>query len=213
MLMPKRINPKKRKAHRGRMRGRATGGFKIDFGEFGIQAEEPCWLSNRQIEAARISITRFMRRGGKVWIRVFPDKPFTKKPAETRMGSGKGSPEGWVAVVKPGRVIFEMAGVPEDVAKEAARRAIHKLPIDARFVTRRDFADIYTEKDLARFAIADESMEAKRLAKLGLGTDGEEEPSEVVEIVDEPIEAPIVDEPAAEESEERTGEEVSDEGA
>jgi len=178
MLMPKRVDPHKRKAHRGRRTGRASGGNKIDFGEFGIQAMQPCWLSNRQIEAARISITRFMRRGGKVWIRIFPDKPFTKKPAETRMGSGKGSPEGWVAVVKPDRIIFEMAGVTEEVAKEASRRAIHKLPIHARFVTRRDFADMYSEKDLERFRLADELLAQKKADRLALGyTDEEEEPS------------------------------------
>jgi large subunit ribosomal protein L16 len=121
------------------MTGMASGAIKIDFGEFGIQALEPCWLTNRQIEAARIAMTRYIKRGGKVWIRVFPDKPYTKKPAETRMGSGKGAPEGWVAVVKRGRILFEMAGVEESVAREALRRAMHKLPIDTRFVTRRDF--------------------------------------------------------------------------
>jgi large subunit ribosomal protein L16 len=145
MLMPKRVDPHKRKQHRGRMTGRASGSNKVDFGEYGIQAMAPCWMTNRQIEAARIAITRYLRRGGKVWIRIFPDKPFTKKPAETRMGSGKGSPEGWVAVVKPGRMLFEIAGVTEEVAKEASRRAIHKLPIHARFVTRRDFEGLYKE--------------------------------------------------------------------
>lgn len=137
--MPKRPVKDHRKQHRGRMTGMASGAIKIDFGEFGIQALEPCWLTNRQIEAARIAMTRYIKRGGKVWIRVFPDKPYTKKPAETRMGSGKGAPEGWVAVVKRGRILFEMAGVEESVAREALRRAMHKLPIDTRFVTRRDF--------------------------------------------------------------------------
>jgi large subunit ribosomal protein L16 len=143
MLMPKRV--KYRKVHRGRRTGKATGSYKIDFGEFGLQAMGACWLTNRQIEASRIAMTRYIRRGGKVWIRVFPDKPYTKKPAETRMGSGKGNPEGWVAVVKPGRILFEMSGVPEVTAREAIRRAIHKLPIRARFVTRRDFAKLYEE--------------------------------------------------------------------
>ncbi len=147
MLMPKRV--KHRKQHRGRMKGKASGGNKIDFGEYGLQALQPCWLTNRQIEAARIAITRYIRRGGKVWIRVFPDKPFTKKPAETRMGSGKGSPEGWVAVVKPGRMLFELRGVSEEVAKEAVRRAIHKLPIRARFVSRKDFEHLYTDEQRA----------------------------------------------------------------
>jgi large subunit ribosomal protein L16 len=150
MLMPKKVDPRKRKQHRGRMKGRAGSGNKLDFGEYGIQALQPCWMTNRQIEAARIAITRFIRRGGKVWIRVFPDKPVTKKPAETRMGSGKGNPEGWVAVVKPGRILFEVAGVPAATAKEACRRAAHKLPIKARFVTREDFMDRYSEEDLAR---------------------------------------------------------------
>ncbi len=139
MLMPKRV--KHRKVARGRRKGMAKGGTKIDFGDFGIQALEPAWITNRQIEAARVAMTRYVKRGGKVWIRVFPDKPFTKKPAETRMGSGKGSPEGWVAVVKPGRILFEMAGVPVDVAREAMRRASHKLPIKVKFVTRHDFPD------------------------------------------------------------------------
>lgn len=139
MLMPKRV--KRRKVSRGRMRGLAKGGAKLDFGEFGIQALDPAWITNRQIEAARIAMTRHIRRGGKIWIRIFPDKPYTKKPAETRMGSGKGSPEGWVAVVKPGRVLFEMSGVSEDVAKEAMRLAAHKLPIRTKFITRHDMPD------------------------------------------------------------------------
>src|SRR5688572_32795374 len=134
MLMPKRV--KHRKVARGRMKGMAKGGAKLDFGEYGIQALDPAWITNRQIEAARIAMTRHIRRGGKIWIRVFPDKPFTKKPAETRMGSGKGAPEGWVAVVKPGRVLFEMSGVTEELAREAMRLAAHKLPIDVRFLVR-----------------------------------------------------------------------------
>ena len=135
MLMPKRV--KYRRVHRGRRRGAPSGGQHVDFGEYALQAMEVCWMTNNQIEAARIAMTRKIRRGGKIWIRVFPDKPFTKKPAETRMGKGKGAPEGWVAVVKPGRILFEMAGVAEDLAKEAMRLAAHKLPIATRFVTKR----------------------------------------------------------------------------
>lgn len=134
MLMPRRI--KHRKQHRGRRQGLAKGGTQVHFGDFGLQALEAAWITNRQIEAARVAITRHVRRGGRVWINIFPDKPYTKKPAETRMGSGKGNPEGWVAVVKPGRVMFELTGVPEEVAKEAMRLAGHKLPIKTRFVTR-----------------------------------------------------------------------------
>ena len=134
MLMPKKT--KHRKQHRGRMRGMSKGGTSIHFGDFGLQALEPGWVTNRQIESARVAITRHVRRGGRVWINIFPDKPYTKKPAEVRMGSGKGNPEGWVAVVKPGRVMFELTGVPEDVAKEAMRLAGHKLPIKSRFVKR-----------------------------------------------------------------------------
>jgi large subunit ribosomal protein L16 len=134
MLLPKRV--KYRKVHRGRMKGRAMRGNLVSDGEFGIIAEEPCWITSNQIEAARVALTRYVKRGGKVWTKIFPDKPVTKKPAETRMGSGKGSPEFWVAVVKPGRVLFEMAGVTEDQAKEALRLAAHKLPIRCKFVTR-----------------------------------------------------------------------------
>ncbi|MBE3556408.1 MAG: 50S ribosomal protein L16 [Firmicutes bacterium] len=134
MLMPKRT--KYRKVQRGRMKGKAKAGTEINFGEWGLIALGSAWITNRQIEAARIAITRHVRRGGKLWIRIFPDKPITKKPAETRMGSGKGNPEGWVAVVKPGRVMFELAGVPDDVAKEALRLASHKLPIKCKIVQR-----------------------------------------------------------------------------
>lgn len=134
MLMPKRV--KRRKQHRGRRAGKASGGTTVSFGEFGLQAMESCWMTANQIEAARIAINRYIRRGGKIWIRIFPDKPFTKKPAETRMGSGKGAPEGWVAVVKPGRILFELAGVEEDKAREAMRLASHKLPIATRFIKR-----------------------------------------------------------------------------
>ena len=133
-MMPKRT--KFRKMQRGRMRGAAYRGSKISFGEFGLQAEAPAWITNRQIEAARRAITHKIRRGGKVWIRIFPDKPVTKKPAETRMGSGKGSVDHWVAVVKPGRILFEIAGIKEEAAVEAMRLASHKLPIDTRFMRR-----------------------------------------------------------------------------
>ena len=134
MLMPKRT--KHRKVHRGRRTGMAKRGTKVNFGEFGLQALEEAWITARQIEAARITISRTIKRGGKVWITIFPDKPVTMKPAETRMGSGKGNPEFWVAVVKPGRVLFELAGVPEELARDAFRRAGHKLPIKTRFLTR-----------------------------------------------------------------------------
>lgn len=132
MLSPKKITW--RKTQRGRMRGMATRCNKISFGEFGLQSMQPGWIDNRQIEAARIAMTRFIKRGGKIWIRVFPDKPYTKHPAESRMGKGKGAPEGWVAVVKPGTVMFEMAGVKSDIAKEAFRLAAQKLPVQARFI-------------------------------------------------------------------------------
>ena len=134
MLMPRKV--RHRKVQRGRTKGTAKGGTKIAFGDFGIQALEPGWLTARQIEAARIAMTRKIKRGGKVWINVFPDKPITQKPAETRMGSGKGSPEWWIANVKPGRVMFELSGVSEPLARQAMRRAQHKLPIKTRFVTR-----------------------------------------------------------------------------
>jgi len=134
MLMPKRV--KYRKQMRGRMKGKAQRGAQVSFGEYGLQALEPCWMTSRQIESARRAIVRYIRRGGKVWIRVFPDKPVTARAAETRMGSGKGAVDHWVAVVKPGRVIFEMAGVPEETAKEALRLASHKLPIKTQFVRR-----------------------------------------------------------------------------
>jgi len=136
MLMPKRV--KWRKVQRGNMRGNAKGGTKVSFGDFGLQAMEPAWITARQIEAARIAMTRKIRRGGKVWVNIFPDKPITQKPAETRMGSGKGNPEFWVAVVRPGRVMFELSGVPEDLAREAMRVAGHKLPIKTKFVKREE---------------------------------------------------------------------------
>ena len=136
MLLPKRV--KHRKQHRGRMTGRAMRGNRIAHGDFGLVALEPAWITNRQIEAARIAMTRYIKRGGQVWIQIFPDKPITAKPAETRMGSGKGSPEYWVAVVKPGRVMFEVAGVPEETAREALRLAMHKLPCKCKIVSRAD---------------------------------------------------------------------------
>ncbi|MBI2264362.1 MAG: 50S ribosomal protein L16 [Armatimonadetes bacterium] len=134
MLMPKRV--KYRKIQRGNMKGKATRGNALSFGEFGLQTLEPAWITDRQIEAARIAMTRFIKRGGKVWIRIFPDKSVTKKPAETRMGSGKGAPEYWVAVIRPGRVLFELAGVTEAVAREAMRLAAFKLPVTTRFIMR-----------------------------------------------------------------------------
>ena len=134
MLMPKRV--KRRKQMRGRLKGRALRGNKITYGEYGIVALEPSWITSNQIEAARIAMTRYIKRGGQVWIKIFPDKPITAKPAETRMGSGKGSPEYWVAVVKPGRVMFELGGVPEETAREALRLATHKLPIKCKIVSR-----------------------------------------------------------------------------
>lgn len=134
MLMPKRV--KRRKQFRGRMKGQATRGNTVTYGEYGIVALEPSWVKSNQIEAARIAMTRYIKRGGKVWIKIFPDKPVTEKPAETRMGAGKGSPEYWVAVVKPGRVMFEIAGVSEEVAREALRLAIHKLPMKCKIVSR-----------------------------------------------------------------------------
>ena len=136
MLSPRRT--KFRKQHRGRMRGNANRGNTINFGDFALQAVEPCWITSRQIEAARRAITRYVRRGGKLWIRLFPDKPVTMRPAETRMGSGKGNPEFWVAVVKPGRIMFEIAGIPEETAKEAMRLAAQKLPIKTKFITREE---------------------------------------------------------------------------
>lgn len=134
MLMPKRV--KYRRVHRGRMTGKALRGNSISYGDYAIQALEPCWMTANQIESARRAMTRYIKRGGKIWIKVFPDKPVTKKPAEVRMGSGKGAPEYWVAVVKSGRVLFEMSGVPVDVAREAMRLAAHKLPVKTKFITR-----------------------------------------------------------------------------
>ena len=158
MLVPKRV--KHRKVQRGSMKGRAKGGTRLNHGTWGIQALEAHWITNRQIEAARIAMTRYMKRGGRVYITIFPDKPITKKPAETRMGSGKGNPEEWVAVVKPGRVMFEIAGVPEDVAREALRLAQHKLPIKTKILV----ADDAEERAEAEME-AEEALEAKWAAE------------------------------------------------
>ena len=136
MLLPKSV--KYRRVHRGRMKGQATRGTTVTYGDFGLQALEPAWITSNQIEAARIAMTRYIKRGGQVWIKIFPDKPITEKPAETRMGSGKGSPEYWVAVVKPGRVMFEIGGVPEELAREAMRLAAHKLPVKCKFVCKEE---------------------------------------------------------------------------
>ena len=144
MLMPKRV--KRRRVHRGSMAGKAQKGNTITYGDYGLVALEPAWITSNQIEAARIAINRSVRRGGKVWIKIFPHKPVTQKPAETRMGAGKGSPEYWVAVVKPGRVMFELAGVSEEKAREAMRLASHKLPVKTKFVTRRDFEEMGGEE-------------------------------------------------------------------
>ena len=148
MLMPKKV--KYRKQQRGRRRGKAWRGGELSFGEYGLKALEPAWITDRQIEASRVAITRFIKRGGKLWIRIFPDKPFTKKPAETRMGKGKGAPERWVAVVKPGRVMFEMAGVDLATASEAMELAAHKLPIHTQFVTRAGASDAASDIEKLR---------------------------------------------------------------
>jgi len=143
MLMPKRV--KRRKQHRGRMTGKANKGNVIAYGEYGLVAMEPSWITSNQIEAARVAMTRYIKRGGQVWVNIFPHKPITKKPAETRMGSGKGSPEYWVAVVKPGRVLFEMAGIPEEVAREALRLAANKLPIKCKFMKKEEATAVKAE--------------------------------------------------------------------
>ena len=170
MLMPKRV--KRRKLHRGRMTGKATRGNKLAYGDYGLVAVEPCWITNNQIEAARVAMTRFTKRGGMVWINIFPHKSVTKKPAETRMGSGKGSPEKWVAVVKPGRVLYEIAGIPEDVAREALRLGMHKLPCKCKVIKRdvivpRKFkvkAEPTVEKAAAAAATADKAAAADKPA-------------------------------------------------
>jgi len=174
MLMPKRT--KYRKQFRGKMKGKSNKGNKIAHGQYGLVALEPAWITNRQIEAARIAMTRYIRRGGQVWIKIFPDKPVTAKPAETRMGSGKGSPEYWVAVVKPGRVLFEMAGVPREIAVEAMRLAGHKLPIKTKFIENEGQGDVYVPvvnetladaKKAAHAAAVEEMHEAEAKAEEG----------------------------------------------
>jgi large subunit ribosomal protein L16 len=160
MLMPKRV--KYRRQHRGHRRGKALSGNTLNFGDYGLQALESCWMTANQIEAARIAMTRHIKRGGKIWIRVFPDKPYTKKPAETRMGSGKGAPEGWVAVVKPGRMLFEMKGVNEELAREAMRLASHKLPIDVKFIVRGQ--EVHTTEDADDAPIASDSGETQMMS-------------------------------------------------
>ena len=166
MLMPRRV--KHRKVQRGSMKGKAKGGTKLNFGSYGIQALEPHWITNRQIEAARIAMTRHMKRGGRVWITIFPDKPITEKPAETRMGSGKGNPEEWVAVVKPGRIMFEIDGVTPEVAREAMRLAINKLPIKCKMVFREDAAEhaaAFAEEHAAEFKAAAAAAAAEEAAE------------------------------------------------
>ena len=140
MLMPKKV--KHRKTHRGRRTGKAKGGYTVDFGEFGLKSLEACWMTSRQIEAARVAMTRYVKRGGKIWIRVFPDKPITRKPAETRMGKGKGAPESWVSVVKPGRMLFEIEGVSEEMAREAMRLGANKLPMKTKFISRHEMEGV-----------------------------------------------------------------------
>jgi large subunit ribosomal protein L16 len=172
MLMPKRV--KYRKQFRGRMTGKATRGNTVTYGQFGLQAQEPGWITSNQIEAARIAINRYLRRGGKVWIKIFPDKSVTSKPAETRMGSGKGSPDYWVAVVKPGRVLFEVAGINEEMAREALRLAMHKLPVRCKFVVSEHK---FTAEEIAKFAeevpqdILEEEAEAEAEETAGEAVD------------------------------------------
>ncbi len=158
MLMPKRV--KRRKQFRGRMTGKAHRGNTITYGEFGIVAMEPAWITSNQIEAARVAMTRFIKRGGKVWVKIFPDKPVTEKPAETRMGSGKGSPEYWVAVVKPGRVMFELGGVAEDLSREALRLASHKLPIKCKIISRQELAELVALQESGRLKAGGVSNES-----------------------------------------------------
>ena len=158
MLMPKRV--KRRRVHRGRMKGIATKGNAISYGQYGLVATQPAWITSNQIEAARIAMTRYIKRGGHVWIKIFPHKPVTEKPAETRMGSGKGSPEYWVAVVKPGRVMFEIAGVSEEVAREALRLASHKLPIKCKIAINKDFdAAAFAKQSFKKKAVTEEAVE------------------------------------------------------
>jgi large subunit ribosomal protein L16 len=159
MLAPKRV--KYRRMHRGHRRGKASGGTEINFGDFALVAQESCWMTANQIEAARRAMTRHIKRGGKIWIRIFPDKSYTKKPAETRMGSGKGAPDGWVAVIKPGRILFEMAGVSEELAKEAMRLAQHKLPIATKFIVRGDEPALANRNKVEAPATTEETTDAE----------------------------------------------------
>ncbi len=175
MLMPKRV--KYRRQHRGRMKGKASRGNKVAYGQYGLQALEPHWITSNQIEAARVAINRYLRRGGKVWINIFPDKPITAKPAETRMGSGKGSPEYWVAVVKPGRVMFELAGVSEKIAREAFRLATHKLPIKTRFV----YSDHkLTEEELEKYSEVQADVVEQLEEEEDMAAEASEEAAEAV---------------------------------
>lgn len=168
MLMPKRV--KRRRVHRGRMKGRAMKGNTVSYGEFGLVATQPAWITSNQIEAARVAMTRYIKRGGHVWIKIFPHKPVTEKPAETRMGSGKGSPEYWVAVVKPGRVMFEIAGVSEELAHEALRLAAYKLPIKCKIIRNEAFdAEAFSHMSFKEKPVAEDAAE---------GTDGERDESE-----------------------------------
>lgn len=184
MLMPKRV--KYRKQHRGRMKGKALRGNKVSYGEYGLQALEPHWITGNQIEAARIAINRYLRRGGKVWIKIFPDKPITAKPAETRMGSGKGAPDDWVAVVKPGRILFELAGIPERTAREAFRLATHKLPIKTRFV----IGDVeLTEEELAKFSEVQAEVVEQLEEEAEMAAEAAEESADVEEVEAEDVEA------------------------
>ena len=183
MLMPKRV--RRRKVQRGRMKGVATRGNTITYGDYALQALEPSWITSNQIEAARIAMTRYSKRGGKVWIKIFPDKPVTSKPAETRMGSGKGSPEYWVAVVKPGRVLFEIAGVTEDVAREAMRLASHKLPCKTKFIKREFIANtesVETE-ELSADSVNEDTATANEVADIT--TDDETVDSAAIDVADE----------------------------
>lgn len=184
MLMPKRT--KYRKPHRLSYEGRSNQGREVTFGEFGLVAESGAYISNRQIEAARVAMTRHMRRGGKVWIKIFPDKPITAKPAETRMGSGKGAPDDWVAVVKPGRILFELAGIPERTAREAFRLATHKLPIKTRFV----IGDVeLTEEELAKFSEVQAEVVEQLEEEAEMAAEAAEESADVEEVEAEDVEA------------------------
>lgn len=182
MLMPKRVKNDRRKMFRGRMKGKATQGNFIAFGDYALVAMEPAWITSRQIEAGRIAMTRHIKRGGKVWIRIFPQKTYTKKPLETRMGKGKAGVEGWVAVVKPGHVLYEMNGVAEDVAKEGMRLAMHKMPIRCKFMTRRDYAEFYAENNKMMHALAEPVVLSEEEAiEAGAPIINEEPASEVTE--------------------------------